>query len=642
MKITDATNGPAAVKPASTAAVATDPALVVAISPNNIVPIIETDQLSSGSYPNPSAYISGTDNPTIDAFGNLEIRGPIITDEGSLRDDFTGSALTTALTGTVTFTNGSLAVTGSGTSFTTQIVVGQYIKKTADSETDYVQVSSIQSNTALTLVSTYPGTTGGAASVVSNWQTVTPSGGSFAVASSVLTLACGTTASATGSIRSLGDYLPYSIEFYAEVSQRIANQTIYMGLENIVGAPAQQAIVQFTGTTNTQVNFVTSFAATTADTQTTTVTLPNGTTTATYHQYKIDLSQNQATLSIDGYIAAINTIHLPSPYTIMYVTAGVINGGTAPASNTNLLIDYIFFENIDRIQIDQDFPGEALPIQGSSPSGSSVSFTNPVLVGGIYNSANVVTVAVDSQGRIITSPASALASEAGFANGFAALTVATKSFVGATAYNEQTTAVQRSFSSTSANDASAGTGAQQVTFTYFDASGNGPYTETDTLNGTTAVNTTATNICFIESIAVSRVGSGASNAGTITMWTTTAGGGTALGTITIGANQTFWCHHYVPVGYTCYVTGIVAGANNNAGASFTVTQRPIGVTGAVEVQISDFVRNGGGGNASQPSFERSYGTPLNVTGPARINGYVTPDQATTSTYWMSFDYYQQA
>ena len=38
-KITDATNGPAAVKAASTAAIATDPALVVAISPNNTVAV---------------------------------------------------------------------------------------------------------------------------------------------------------------------------------------------------------------------------------------------------------------------------------------------------------------------------------------------------------------------------------------------------------------------------------------------------------------------------------------------------------------------------------------------------------------------------------------------------------------------------
>lgn len=329
-----------------------------------VLNVNEADQLSNNSYPAPLNAIVGTSNPTIDAFGNLETRGPILTDEGSLRDDFTGAALTTALTGTVTFTNGSTTVTGAGTAFTTQVAVGQYIKKSADPEADYVQVSFITSDTALTLVSNYVGTTGGAASVVSNWQTVTPAtGGSFAVSASVVTLACGTAANGTGSLRSLGDYLPYSIQFYAEVSQRIINQTIYMGVQDVVGiTPNQQATVQFTGTTNTTVNFVTCFANTAADTQTTAVTLPNAGTTATYHLYKIDLSSNQATLSIDGIVVATNTVHLPSPYTDLFITAGVVNGGTAPASNTNLLIDYVFFENVDRIQIDNDFAGEAMPV----------------------------------------------------------------------------------------------------------------------------------------------------------------------------------------------------------------------------------------------------------------------------------------
>jgi hypothetical protein len=49
MKITDATNGPAAVKPASTAAVATDPALVVAISPNNSLAFTTNDSTASGA-----------------------------------------------------------------------------------------------------------------------------------------------------------------------------------------------------------------------------------------------------------------------------------------------------------------------------------------------------------------------------------------------------------------------------------------------------------------------------------------------------------------------------------------------------------------------------------------------------------------
>ena len=48
-KITDATNGPAAVKAASTAAVATDPALVVAVSPNNIVSSLSGDVTTTGA-----------------------------------------------------------------------------------------------------------------------------------------------------------------------------------------------------------------------------------------------------------------------------------------------------------------------------------------------------------------------------------------------------------------------------------------------------------------------------------------------------------------------------------------------------------------------------------------------------------------
>lgn len=48
-RITDGTNGPAAVKAASTAAVATDPALVVAISPNNSLTITSADVSATGA-----------------------------------------------------------------------------------------------------------------------------------------------------------------------------------------------------------------------------------------------------------------------------------------------------------------------------------------------------------------------------------------------------------------------------------------------------------------------------------------------------------------------------------------------------------------------------------------------------------------
>jgi len=53
------------------------------------------------------------------------------------------------LTGTVTFTSGSAAITGSGTAFTTELVAGYHIKKSTG--TRWYRIYSITSDTALTL-----------------------------------------------------------------------------------------------------------------------------------------------------------------------------------------------------------------------------------------------------------------------------------------------------------------------------------------------------------------------------------------------------------------------------------------------------------------------------------------------------------
>lgn len=67
-KITDGTNGPATVKPASTAAVAADPALVVAISPNN--PIVASNPsvgANNTAIPTSSTQVGGTDGTNLQA-----------------------------------------------------------------------------------------------------------------------------------------------------------------------------------------------------------------------------------------------------------------------------------------------------------------------------------------------------------------------------------------------------------------------------------------------------------------------------------------------------------------------------------------------------------------------------------------------
>lgn len=64
-----------------------------------------------------------------------------------------------AITGTISATNGSATVTGSGTSFTTALAVGQKVRFGSDTSFAMYTVSAIGSNTSLTLTGNYTGTT---------------------------------------------------------------------------------------------------------------------------------------------------------------------------------------------------------------------------------------------------------------------------------------------------------------------------------------------------------------------------------------------------------------------------------------------------------------------------------------------------
>jgi tetrahydromethanopterin S-methyltransferase subunit B len=217
-----------------------------------------------------------------------------------------------------------------------------------------------------------------------------------------------------------------------------------------------------------------------------------------------------------------------------------------------------------------------------------------------------------------------------------------------TTYTAPTTNAQRSVSSSSANDSSAGTGARQIKIYYLDQNANGPsleepfFTETVTLNGTTAVNTVATNICFIEKIEVVSVGSGTSNAGTITLFTGTGGTGTAIGTIAVGNlitgqgdNLTLWAHHYVPNLYLSDIYAITGGCVASAGGGNYVQQlrnRNPTLATSPELLIGDVITIAQGN-----AFLRTFGSSLPVFGPAIITLYGTPGTNNTTMYG-SFDF----
>lgn len=245
-------------------------------------------------------------------------------------------------------------------------------------------------------------------------------------------------------------------------------------------------------------------------------------------------------------------------------------------------------------------------------------------------------VAVDSVGRVVVTQPSSTAPRAGFANGRVVLAATATAAVYATVYTEQTTNAQRSLVSASANDAAAGTGARTVRITYYDQALAGPFTETVTLNGTSAVNTVATNICYIERMDVLTVGSTGSNAGIISLKAATAGGGATVWSIEATANITYAAHHYVATGYTCYITGLMIGIKGADAASGVLKSRSVLTANAANNDISDLVRAPTGGQSL-----RTYGTAIRVPGPSKITGYVSPDSTSSRTYYLSFDYYDQ-
>lgn len=208
-----------------------------------------------------------------------------------------------------------------------------------------------------------------------------------------------------------------------------------------------------------------------------------------------------------------------------------------------------------------------------------------------------------------------------------------------TAYNEQKTNAQRSLVSASANDTAAGTGARTVLIEYCTATFTCGLTETVTMNGTVAVNTVSTTIAYIERIAVVTAGSGAANAGIINLKAATGGGGATILSINAGDNRTFVAHHYIGTGKTANVTGISVSHNGTtvgSGGVFILRALPLGVSAAVEQQVSDFVRLYG----QSSTFSRTYTSPIPIVGPARITIYVTPETGSSTVYRASMDFYE--
>lgn len=321
-----------------------------------------------------------------DPGGALVVRGAVTTDEGSYRCNFANSSLQVAI-GTCTFTNGSRAVTGSG--FTSvDLHKGDYTKLGADAESALMQIESVDSDTALTLVDPYTGTGGTGAAVRQVVKSSTGSGATITVASGQCTISAGTTASAISEIERDVDYIPITKQSRVSVSQRIVNQDIYIGsYDEGAVSPRYFAWFHLTGTTNTAIICESAFNPTTApsaaETESTTVSYPNGGTSAAAATYRVEAQPDRVRFYIDGVLVAEHTKAIPRPMDALTSTVRVVNGATPPASSTSIVIDYDSCQNFNELQV------------GNASEAENVVASQPPMKEFAYSAAGVIAINTD-------------------------------------------------------------------------------------------------------------------------------------------------------------------------------------------------------------------------------------------------------
>jgi hypothetical protein len=149
-------------------------------------------------------------------------------------------------------------------------------------------------------------------------------------------------------------------------------------------------------------------------------------------------------------------------------------------------------------------------------------------------------------------------------------------------------------SSSSTDDTSAGTGARTVTIVGLDGSYN-QVSESITLNGQTAVNTTNSYL-YVNGFYVASTGSSGANAGNINAGTgvVTAGVPAVLyDIIATGYNNRTTAHYCVPAGYTGYLTtGVITTGQASGSTSVTAFLKQHGQDGIVRVGAVSTLNNG--------------------------------------------------
>lgn len=287
----------------------------------------------------------------VDGEGSLITRGGVITDEGSFRDDFTGSSLYTELTGTINFTNGSDEITGTDTIFFEELNRDVYIKYELDGSEYFIKILRVKDNYTAYLDGEYTGTTASGTGHLSGWIDIANNSGNALIENSKIILNIGQSSGDYIYLNKFSDYSPMIQFWRLKLDNRLENQEVFFGFKDSIESPKMFCYVLLDGYNNNIIKFKTSWDGDIEESQ---ISLPANLVTSNYLKYKIDVSPEYCALLVDNLLVAKHETHIPGMYSEMNSIVGIINNGIVSDDN-NLRLDSFYLSNQNQIQIANSF-----------------------------------------------------------------------------------------------------------------------------------------------------------------------------------------------------------------------------------------------------------------------------------------------
>lgn len=352
----------------------------------------------------------------VDPAGNLAVRGPVHTDEGGYRTNFTGSTFYNDLGSGFTFTNNNKVVTSTTSFDLLTIRVGDYIKLASDPDSNYTKVASIDTSNQLTLEVEYPGSSSTGNAYFSSLFPKLGTGASFSVSQGKLTITAGTANSTTTELERDVDYLPLVKQSILSVSQRLVGQDIYIGLYDINHdvTPYYYAWFRLTGTDKEQIITETagnkSSAPTSFEIESNSISLPATLSTDQLLRYRIEVEPDRVRFLINGNLVSEHFNFIPNQYVSLESTIKIVNGATDLGINNIITVVADGVMNINKLNVglinNQDpIPAEKTDMENMTYLLSEILGKLPLL-----NASGQVRVSLDASTATVTVTATNLQS----------------------------------------------------------------------------------------------------------------------------------------------------------------------------------------------------------------------------------------